>query len=191
MSVPAEQPADSAPRAPSVPIDPALPLPALLAEQSRCWRGSQAFRVEDLLARHISLADDREALLQLVYHEVLLRERRGERPSIEEYVGRFPNLADALREQFAIHKAIGDAIQPTDAGGEGPDCSAAGEASSSGTYPFFDPDHSDEEDRFITIGTSLDGRLIILSHTDRGEKIRIISARLATRKERKLYEEGE
>ena len=56
---------------------------------------------------------------------------------------------------------------------------------------FFDPDHSEEEDRFITIGTSIDGRLIILSHTDRGEKIRIISARLATRRERKLYEEGD
>jgi uncharacterized DUF497 family protein len=56
---------------------------------------------------------------------------------------------------------------------------------------FFDPDHSDEEDRFITLGTSLDGRLIILAHTDRGDKVRIISARLATRRERKLYEEGE
>ena len=56
---------------------------------------------------------------------------------------------------------------------------------------YFDPDHSDEEDRFITIGTSLDGRLLILSHTDRGDKVRIISARLAARRERKLYEEGE
>lgn len=56
---------------------------------------------------------------------------------------------------------------------------------------FFDPDHSGEDDRFISIGTSSDDRLIILSHTDRGEKIRISSARLATRRERKLYEEGD
>ncbi|MGH7201825.1 MAG: BrnT family toxin [Planctomycetaceae bacterium] len=56
---------------------------------------------------------------------------------------------------------------------------------------FYDPDHSNEEERFITIGTSIDGRLLILSHVDRGEHIRIISARKATRKERKLYEEGE
>ena len=56
---------------------------------------------------------------------------------------------------------------------------------------YFDPDHSDEEDRFITIGTALDGQLVILSHTDRDEKIRIISARLTTRREKKLYEEGE
>ncbi len=56
---------------------------------------------------------------------------------------------------------------------------------------FYDPDHSEEEDRFITLGTSLEGRFLILSHVDRGEKVHIISARLATRRERKLYEEGE
>jgi uncharacterized DUF497 family protein len=55
---------------------------------------------------------------------------------------------------------------------------------------FFDPDHSDEEDRFLTIGLSVDNRVLILSHTDRGEKIRIISAREATRSERKGYEDG-
>lgn len=55
---------------------------------------------------------------------------------------------------------------------------------------FFDPDHSDDEDRFITMGTSRVGRVLILSHTDREDKIRIISAREATRRERRLYEEG-
>jgi uncharacterized DUF497 family protein len=55
---------------------------------------------------------------------------------------------------------------------------------------YFDPAHSDEEDRFLTIGTSQEGRIIILSHTDRGERIRIISAREATRGERKGYEDG-
>jgi uncharacterized DUF497 family protein len=52
-----------------------------------------------------------------------------------------------------------------------------------------DPDHSDEEDRFITFGHSVEGRLIVVAHTDRGDHTRIISARLATRRERKLYEE--
>ena len=56
---------------------------------------------------------------------------------------------------------------------------------------FHDPDHSASEDRFITIGTSVSGRLLILSHADRQDRVRIISARKATRKERKLYEEGE
>lgn len=52
----------------------------------------------------------------------------------------------------------------------------------------YDPDHSDQEDRFITIGASDVGRFIMVSHTDRGDRIRIISARELTRKERKEYE---
>jgi uncharacterized DUF497 family protein len=53
-----------------------------------------------------------------------------------------------------------------------------------------DPDHSIGERRFITFGVSNAGRLLIVSHTDEGLTIRIISARLATRQERKIYEEG-
>jgi hypothetical protein len=52
------------------------------------------------------------------------------------------------------------------------------------------PDHSDDEDRFLTFGNSSQQRLLIVSHTDRGASTRIISARRATRRERKLYEEG-
>jgi len=55
---------------------------------------------------------------------------------------------------------------------------------------FDDPDHSDDEDRFLTIGTSSEGRLLIVSHTDRGDGIRIISARRAARRERRIYENG-
>ena len=53
-----------------------------------------------------------------------------------------------------------------------------------------DPDHSVGENRFITFGISNSGKLIVVSHTDDGLTIRIISARLATRQERKIYEEG-
>jgi len=53
----------------------------------------------------------------------------------------------------------------------------------------FDPDHSDEEDRFITFGFSIAGRLLMVAHTERGERIRIISARRLTRAEREAYEE--
>lgn len=56
------------------------------------------------------------------------------------------------------------------------------------TFP--DPDHSINESRFITIGLSTSGKIIILSHTDREDRIRIISARKATRKEQRFYEEG-
>ena len=53
-----------------------------------------------------------------------------------------------------------------------------------------DPDHSLSEERFVTFGVSSIDRLLVVSHVVRGERIRIISARQATRAERKLYEEG-
>ena len=52
-----------------------------------------------------------------------------------------------------------------------------------------DPDHSNDEDRYITIGWSDRRRLLMVSHTDRGDRIRIISARELTKAERKEYEE--
>src|SRR5262245_6437369 len=55
---------------------------------------------------------------------------------------------------------------------------------------YYDPDHSEDEDRFITFGHSSQGRVLVVSHTDRDDRTRIISARQATRKERKQYEEG-
>ena len=52
-----------------------------------------------------------------------------------------------------------------------------------------DPDHSLDENRFITLGVSARRRLLVVCYTDRDEAIRIISARLATRREREIYEE--
>ena len=52
-----------------------------------------------------------------------------------------------------------------------------------------DPDHSEKEDRYITIGWSNRGKLLMVSHTDRGDKIRIISARELTPRERITHEE--
>ena len=52
----------------------------------------------------------------------------------------------------------------------------------------YDPDHSDAEDRYLTIGTSVSGRFLMVAHTDRDDRTRIISARELTRKERKAYE---
>jgi uncharacterized DUF497 family protein len=54
-----------------------------------------------------------------------------------------------------------------------------------------DPLHSKDERRFILIGHSHRGRLLVVVHTDRGDRIRIISARPATKKERRYYEENE
>ena len=53
-----------------------------------------------------------------------------------------------------------------------------------------DPDHSLDEDRAITVGLSHYGRLLMVAHTERGDHIRIISARELTRTERAQYEEG-
>jgi uncharacterized protein len=53
-----------------------------------------------------------------------------------------------------------------------------------------DPDHSLDEERFVTFGISTGGRLLTIAHTDRDDTIRIISARPATPSERKIYEEG-
>ena len=55
---------------------------------------------------------------------------------------------------------------------------------------FSDMDHSDDEDRYITIGSSAEDILLIVSHADRHKRIRIISARKATRRERTIYENG-
>ena len=52
-----------------------------------------------------------------------------------------------------------------------------------------DPDHSEDEERLITVGWSNRRKLLIVSHTDRNDRIRIISARELTRNERKAYEE--
>jgi uncharacterized DUF497 family protein len=52
-----------------------------------------------------------------------------------------------------------------------------------------DPDHSTTENRYISFGVSEKGRLLVISHTEENETIRIISARKASKGERNLYEE--
>ena len=54
-----------------------------------------------------------------------------------------------------------------------------------------DPDHSVGETRYILIGRSLVSRLLVAIHLERGVRTRLISARLATRRERRVYEEAE
>jgi len=54
----------------------------------------------------------------------------------------------------------------------------------------YDPSHSQEEDRFVTIGMSAHSNMLVVVHTDRGDRVRIISARRATKREVKAYEEG-
>lgn len=58
------------------------------------------------------------------------------------------------------------------------------------TITFNHPDHSVGEHRFLTFGYSRTNKLLVVVHTDRHGKTRIISARCATRQERKIYENG-
>ncbi len=51
-----------------------------------------------------------------------------------------------------------------------------------------DPDHSFDEERYLTVGHSNQNRLLIVAHAERGSKLRIISARELTKQERKAYE---
>lgn len=55
---------------------------------------------------------------------------------------------------------------------------------------FYDPDHSEDEERYLIVGESNQRRLLIVSYTERVGSIRLISARLVTRTEREAYEEG-
>ena len=57
-------------------------------------------------------------------------------------------------------------------------------------FTFADPDHSGGEAREITIGYTTRHRVVFVSHCHRGDRIRIISARNVTRRERRQYEEG-
>ncbi len=54
-----------------------------------------------------------------------------------------------------------------------------------------DPDHSADEDRFLLLGLSDQDKLLVVAHVERGDDTRIINARLATRRERTKYEEGD
>lgn len=53
-----------------------------------------------------------------------------------------------------------------------------------------DPDHSEDEERLLTFGASMFNKLLIVSHTEQGEKMRIISAREMVKPEKKIYKEG-
>jgi WD40 repeat protein/Tfp pilus assembly protein PilF len=76
----------------------------LLDDQCRRWQQGDAVRVEAYLEQHPELREDGDALLDLVFNEVLLREERGEIPAIADYAERFPWLAGQLRVHFDVHE---------------------------------------------------------------------------------------
>jgi serine/threonine-protein kinase len=88
--------------------EPELPLLALvLKHQRRAWRRGERVPVEDYLAELPGLRDDAEAILDLIYNEIIHREEAGESPIPEEYLRRFPTLAPQLEMQFEVEGALG------------------------------------------------------------------------------------
>jgi predicted Ser/Thr protein kinase len=78
----------------------------LLVDQRQRWHTGDRVPAESYLQRHPTLRLDIEAAVDLVYGEFLLRERHGERPRADEYRQRFPEFADLLEAQIALHQAL-------------------------------------------------------------------------------------
>jgi hypothetical protein len=77
-------------------------LSVLLMQQSLCWRQGQQLPVEEFLALELNLDVDENTVLCLLCHEVLLRQALGQSPDLNEYIKRFPKLAEKLRDHFEI-----------------------------------------------------------------------------------------
>jgi WD40 repeat protein len=90
------------------PLDPALAVEVLAADQRERWQSGEKVPAEAYRERFPELLAKDDDLLDLVYHEVLLREELGDLPGAEEYERRFPHLAAPLRMQLAFHRAVDD-----------------------------------------------------------------------------------
>ena len=91
------------------PGSPATPLPnadKLLQHQSQCWQEGECLPVEIFLSNYPSLQADRELVLDLICHEILLRTQQGDAPSPEEYQRRFPDFREELRVQFEVQRVM-------------------------------------------------------------------------------------
>ncbi len=105
--------------------DDRMAFEAILEEQWGAWESGERERnrVEDLLARHPALAADAETVLDLIYHEYVIRRRLGETPRPEEYLVRFPAWSDALTRQFVIDDAMQAVEASTERLPDGPSAS--------------------------------------------------------------------
>ncbi len=100
-------------------------LSLLLAHQRRSWRGGERVRVEAYLEQQPGLLSDDESVLDLIYHEVMLRAEAGESPRLEEYADRFPRWAPRIALQFAMEEGLG--LEPLLLAGGGDTLPSAGQ----------------------------------------------------------------
>src|SRR5262245_61880904 len=75
-------------------------------QQRLDWEGGHRFPAEHYLERYSTLRQSPDAVLELIYHEVVLRARAGERPTLDEYAARFPTLTERLAPLFEVHQAL-------------------------------------------------------------------------------------
>jgi hypothetical protein len=88
------------------PLEPAEQIDAVRADQQRYWVRGVRLTVETYLAALPSLEASQEAVLDLIYGEILLRERQGETPQLGEYQARFPQFREDLQRLFLVHRAV-------------------------------------------------------------------------------------
>jgi serine/threonine protein kinase len=82
----------------------------LLIDQSERWQLGERIPAENYLRRFRVLESDSEAVVEMAYGEFLLREGRGERPSLQEYLWRFPEHQPRLRQQVELHLALAGSL---------------------------------------------------------------------------------
>ncbi len=105
---------------------------SLLADQEQRWGRGERVLVESYLQDQPTLQSHANALLDLIYHEIVLRESHGETPDVHEYVQRFPHLARELECQFDFDRAI-QAPSAQAPSSQAPSSQLAAETAPSGT----------------------------------------------------------
>src|SRR5438128_3816145 len=78
----------------------------LRSEQRYRWTAGDRVGAEMYLQQYPAFQADQDSALELVYHEVMLREERGETPQLGDYLQRFPQLAGQLAPLFEVHRAL-------------------------------------------------------------------------------------
>jgi hypothetical protein len=81
-------------------------IPLLQADQRERWQRGDRASVETYLEERPALQSDPDGLLDLIYHEMLLREESGETPRLPEYLERFPRFEAELRRRFDVHQVV-------------------------------------------------------------------------------------
>jgi serine/threonine protein kinase/WD40 repeat protein len=84
----------------------ALLAETLRSEQRQRWEAGEHILAEIYLQQHPELLEAPEYALELIYHEVVLRQEQGETPPLVEYLERFPQFASQLKPLFDVHRAL-------------------------------------------------------------------------------------